>query len=149
MSDANVTLLDKVQKVSARVAAGQNGKSRLWGGAGVVISTTPPEPYTGRSFYPNPLYVVTPHVRELSWLFQELGSAFSGAIDHVTKFEFYGRMAEAANRYSGSTQVVLQTLQGLLTSVLAEATELAAEFQPCVDVPAPEPVPGVTADGGA
>ena len=54
---------------------------------------------------------------ELSWLFNELGAAFRPVLDHVTKLEFFGRLAKAAIAYheqAGDSAHV----QGLLEAVL-------------------------------
>lgn len=74
--------------------------ARQWGGADVVVTLPPgPEPVTG-GFYPEPRYVVTQHAFELSWLFESLRDAFyaEDRLDGCTKIEFFGRLANAANR---------------------------------------------------
>ncbi|MDT8273848.1 MAG: gamma-glutamylcyclotransferase family protein, partial [Desulfomonilia bacterium] len=60
-----------------------------WGGAGVIIG---PEP-DGRTAQ---TVVFTKHWRELSWLFKMLRVYFDWAIDHLSKYEFFGRLAQAA-----------------------------------------------------
>ncbi len=74
--------------------------SHKWDGADVVIMVPPaPEPSSG-GFYPEPRYVATDHALELSWLFENLRDAFyaESRLDGCTKIEFFGRLANAANR---------------------------------------------------
>ena len=40
--------------------------------------------------------VVTQHAVELSWLFIQLRELYSGRIDHVSKYDFYGELAQKA-----------------------------------------------------
>ena len=70
--------------------------------------------------------VVTEYALELSWLFVELGKVFSEQIDYVSKYDFYGSLAQAAidhiSRPEGNTDA-----KELLNAVLG----LAEKF--CVD----------------
>ena len=70
-----------------------------WGGADVVISFRPQQT-SSESFYPEPRFVVTPHALEVSWILEELLKAFNAEerLDGQTKIEFFGRLANAANR---------------------------------------------------
>src|SRR5271166_4941521 len=129
MSDAEKTLNEKVEAITANVVAGRIGRSEPWGGTGIVISATPPQPRAEPGFYRDPQYVVTPYARQLSWLFNRLRGAFSDAIDYLSKFEFYGRLADAANRYNIADSTESQSVEGLLVAVLDEAKLMAKEFQ--------------------
>ena len=40
--------------------------------------------------------VVTQHAFELSWLFTQLRELYSGRIDHISKYDFYGELAQKA-----------------------------------------------------
>ena len=40
--------------------------------------------------------VVTKHAFELSWLFIQLREFYSGRIDHISKYDFYGELAQKA-----------------------------------------------------
>lgn len=73
--------------------------TRVWGGADVVISSRLQQT-SSESFYPDPRHVVTSHALEVSWLFDGLWKAFSAEdrLDGQTKIEFFGRLANAANR---------------------------------------------------
>lgn len=70
-----------------------------WGGADVVITREEPV-LNPDGFYPDPRFVVTEHALELSWLFEQLYAVFrdSKMIDYCTKYEFIGRLANAALR---------------------------------------------------
>ena len=72
---------------------------RSWGGADVVISRNAPT-RQANDFYPDPRYVVTRYDREVSWLFEKLRDAFyaENRLDSCSKIEFFGRLANAANR---------------------------------------------------
>ena len=72
----------------------------LWGGAGVRILVHPPKPKEGQQWRSQPRDVITPRARELSWLFERLRDAFysEGRVDGCSKLEFFGRLANAADR---------------------------------------------------
>lgn len=117
--------LRKMDELAAAVAAGEIGRARVWGGAGVAITrqARPPRP---DNFYPDPRWVVTPFVHELSWLFKELWVGFRPLMDHTAKFEFFGRLGNAADRYH-ETAGPDASARGLLNAVLAKAWSIAAE----------------------
>ncbi|MFW5731364.1 MAG: hypothetical protein ACOCV7_06900 [Desulfonatronovibrionaceae bacterium] len=73
---------------------------RPWGGADVVIRFNPPVKKSENNFYPDPRYVITRHVLQLSWLFEKLRDAFYAEkrLDSCSKIEFFGRLANAARR---------------------------------------------------
>lgn len=109
----------EVEAIDRKVAAREFGRARPWGGADVGISSTPPEPH-GSGFYPEPRYVVTVHAAELSWLFEQLWQSDS-AIRNIAgsnKEEFFGRLANAANRYLKRTN--RETAHDLLGAVVHE-----------------------------
>lgn len=91
---------------SLREAAAALSKSaipraeRTWGGADIVVTTSPPDPPKEPSFYGEPRYVVTPRALEVSWLIERLRDAFyaEDRLDGCSKIEFFGRLANAANR---------------------------------------------------
>jgi len=118
--------LRKMDDLAAAVAEGQIGKAKAWGGAGVGI-TRRPQKSNPDDFYPEPRWVVTPFVNELSWLFEQLWEGFRPLLDHVTKFEFFGRLGNAANRYH-ETAGPDASVRGLLNAVLAKAWSIAAEI---------------------
>lgn len=116
-----------LRAVDQQVATGRWGRSRPWGGAGVIIVDTTPEAKPG-GFYPDPRAVVTPYTRTLSWLFEQLWTVFRPEMDHRSKFEFFGRLANAAIRYQdkagdGATE------RDLLGAVVHEAHEILTALE--------------------
>ena len=102
---------------------------REWGGADVVITKTKPPKSTGEQFYPDPRYVVTEFSFELSWLFKQLFEAFisENRINGASKIEFFGRLANSANRYLSKTENIKPNL--LLAAVLHEAFAVYEEME--------------------
>lgn len=117
----------RVTKLIDRVESGRIGRSKPWGGADVVIIETAPEATTG-GFYPDPRFVETPHVGELSWLFEKLRDLFQDEIDYgFWKEEFFGRLGNVAEKFhdicpDGS---VLSLLQAVLEEAMTMANEIA------------------------
>jgi hypothetical protein len=71
-------------------------------------------------FFPDPLFVVTPHVGELSWLFVQLRDIAYGLDGYgLWKEEFFGRLGTAANAAHTSSSI-----EELLLATLREAYEL-------------------------
>lgn len=73
---------------------------RAWGGADVAVVREQPEPISG-GFYPDPFFVVSKKFSlEISWMFEQLRDAFYAEklVDYCSKYEFFGRLAQAANR---------------------------------------------------
>ena len=105
-------------------------KSLPFGGAGVCIVSALPRRRKGDvSFYPDPRYVVTCHSRELSWIFEELYRIFTDGnlLDHCSKFEFFGRLANAANDATAENAEI--TAAELALKVIAEAEKMHQEIQ--------------------
>jgi hypothetical protein len=73
--------------------------SRPWGGAHVVIALGPQADPFRNSFYPSDRQVRTEHALEVSYFFEILRDALyeEALIDHCSKFEFFGRLATAAD----------------------------------------------------
>ena len=92
--------LEALQHIELDFSHGRLPKARPWGGADVVISARAPRKSASSDFYPEHRYVISPHAPELSWLFGALRDAFYAEkrLDGQTKIEFFGRLANAANR---------------------------------------------------
>jgi hypothetical protein len=101
--------------------------ARNWGGADVIITNEPPAPRDPDSFYPDARYVVTDYSHELSWLFMQLRDIFAGFLDGQNKIEFYGRLANMANRHL--TKNDSPTSTSICLAVLHEAYAIAEEIQ--------------------
>jgi|TARA_B100001964_G_scaffold65593_1_gene74694 hypothetical protein len=107
--------------LAERIEKGDYPRNRMnWGGADVGITSKAPKPTEG-GFYPDPRYVVTPFSRELSWLFEEMRDIFSPFLDGCNKIEFYGRLANMANRYQKRLKGKKENKEDLLLAVLHEA----------------------------
>jgi hypothetical protein len=105
--------------------------TREWGGADVVIASSMTEGI--RQWVDDqPLVislqktasrrraVVTQYSKELSWLFERLKHIFSEKIDYVSKYDFYGLLAQSAIDYMENNEDN-QNVKGLLMHVLNTA----------------------------
>jgi hypothetical protein len=78
-------------------------------------------------FYPDPRFVITNHVGELSWLFERLMLVFSEIEEYwLWKEEFFGRLGNMANRVVRKKETV--GISELLLAVLHEAYSVAEEL---------------------
>ncbi|MDY6839422.1 MAG: hypothetical protein SWH78_15765 [Thermodesulfobacteriota bacterium] len=64
--------------------------------------------------------VITEHSKELSWLFHQLKDLFSDQIDYVSKYDFYGLLAQSAIDSLANNEGP-QDPKGLLLEVLNAA----------------------------
>ena len=101
---------------------------RDFGGADVVITSETSKPTEG-GFYPDPRYVVTPFSHELSWLFEEMRDMFASFLDGCNKIEFYGRLANMANRYKKRLKGKKENEKDLLLAVLHETFAILEEME--------------------
>jgi hypothetical protein len=69
-----------------------------WSGVGVFIASAPQPDHLRRSFYARDREVLTEHALEVSYFFEVLRDFFyeEALIDHLSKLEFFGRLATAA-----------------------------------------------------
>ena len=84
-----------IRDIKARLAEGRweaNGKE-LWGGAGLRVAEKRPDDDHGD------IIVVTRHAAKLSALVRDIRDAAGDWLDHANKYEFYGKIGEAANEY--------------------------------------------------
>lgn len=105
--------------------------TREWGGADVVIASSMTEEIR-QWVNDQPLVisqqktasrrraVVTQYSKELSWLFEQLKQIFSEKIDYVSKYDFYGLLAQSAIDYMENNEDN-QNVKGLLLHVLNTA----------------------------
>lgn len=117
----------RLGELAAQIATGNVGSAPYWGGADVVIAP-PQRPARHPSFRPEPRGIVTKHASELSWLFVRLRDIFSPYYDGQTKIEFFGRLANAAQRYQARKQGP-EVLRDLLGAVVHEAFAIADEME--------------------
>jgi len=117
----------RLENISSAVASGKIGSAQPWQGADVVITEDLPV-IQSDSFYPAPRFVVTKHVGQLSWLFEEARDAFIGLDGYgFWKEEFFGRLGNSANRYLKRHEQ--HTAEALLLAVLHEAFCIAEEME--------------------
>jgi hypothetical protein len=109
----------RLDELGLSIAAGLRGNAAPWGGAGVVILAEMPAQRPG-GFFPDPLIVVTSHVGELSWLFEELRNiAVEFNEFYLWKAEFFSRLAVRANTVPATAPV-----EDILFATLWQAYEL-------------------------
>ncbi len=103
--------LDMLQQEIEVMSVKQRFKlSREWGGADVIIACKKND--RTRNFLegqkvvvsfqktePQRRVVITQYAKELSWLFLRLGDVFQGHLDFMSKYDFYGLLAQSAIDY--------------------------------------------------
>ena len=95
----------------------------------MVITSAPPRSAKASNFYPEPRYVVTPSPLELSWAFYSLRDIFSSVLDGASKIEFYGRLANTANRYLARVGADRCSADALVRAVIHEAFVILEEME--------------------
>lgn len=122
----NVLMDDKIRDLLRQVEAGSIGTAPPWQGADVVILKKAPAPSVG-NFYPDPRFVETKYVKELSWLFEELRDIFWNNEGYgAWKEEFFGRLGNVATKFQSVCPD--GSVKGLLTAVIEEASTMANEI---------------------
>ena len=115
-----------LEELERRINAGDIGRAKAWGGADVVIVDKFPTRATS-DFYPEPRYVETKFVNQLSWLFEQIRDVFNKIDGYgIWKEELFGRLGNAANGFTGVSPD--GSLRGLLGAVMDEAREMAEEI---------------------
>jgi len=103
---------------------------RYWAGADVIIRPRRSKDLidwldnqnliiSSQETIPQRRAVITTDARELSWLFKELRNIFSDKIDYISKYDFYGLLAQAAIDYLESNKEIDR--EELLLTVLSQA----------------------------
>jgi len=121
-------IVANLEKLSSEIASGHVGRSsEPWQGADVVITEDLPVVQSD-SFYPTPRFVVTKHVGQLSWLFEEARDAFIGLDGYgFWKEEFFGRLGNSAIRFIRRHEQ--HSPEALLLAVIHEAFCIAEEME--------------------
>ena len=103
--------LEKLENLIQTTGIPKTAKSaREWGGADVVIKKELDENtkrwledqhivISSQNTEPKRRAVITEYSNELSWLFYELKEIFSGKFDYISKYDFYGALAQSAIDY--------------------------------------------------
>lgn len=128
--NSDLKIIDEAIKRSEYKAYRGISATEGWGGADVVFSTVPIDT-TSQEFYPAPRNVVTKHAHAAGWLLNQLRDVFYKyeLVDSVTKIEFFGRLAHAANNYIRSVGDRVSSPRGLLRILLQEAKEILWEIR--------------------
>ncbi len=107
----NKIILKQINDLQKKIESGEylseTKKVREWGGADVIIDkkmTPQTERWLGdqslvisfQNTAPRKRVVITPYSKELSWLFYQLGGIFRDRIDYISKYDFYGLLAQSA-----------------------------------------------------
>ena len=118
----------KLKDLLGQIQKGEIGKENAWKVADVIITDAIPSDDGANPGRSSPLYIVTPFVAELSWLFVRLWDMFNIFYDYESKSEFFGRLTDAANRFMTASGINT-TACGLLIGTAAEAIFIAEEIQ--------------------
>jgi hypothetical protein len=134
-----MTTREKLEELREKVNRGKvNAEGvREWGGADVVIASRRTPQLTRwqndsgivislQSSVPRKRLVVTPYARELSWLFYQLRDIFASRIDSLSKYDFYGALAQAALDEIEKNPVA-ESCTGLLNAVIDRAFGMLGE----------------------
>ena len=119
-----------LEDIRGRIKRGEfkgTSMNNLWGGADVGVlpktKATKKQEASKMSFYGrSDIFVISDYAQEISALFYELGDIFFGKIDYYSKLEFYGRLAEAANK-----QIKVSDDLGVLLAMLDEIDKMRKE----------------------
>ena len=100
-----------------------------WNGAGTAIARKRPATLPLEEFYGPPLYVITPHARELSWLYGELRDAFHAEkrLDGCSKIVFFERLSRTVLHAIEENGRI--SAEELCSRTLDEAYRMYAEMQ--------------------
>jgi len=114
---------ERLEKLREVIERGEFGEfDRFWVGADVAIVEEQPE-IGPPGFYPDPLFVVSPHAAELSWLFTQVRDCFVDLLSYGPgKEELFGEMAARANDVIATQPDI--DVRDLLLAVL-DAADLA------------------------
>jgi len=100
----------QIEDISKRAST-----TKEWRGADVIISQRLdnnfrkwlqdlPLVLSSQDTEPRRRAVITEYSKELSWLFYKLRDIFSDRIDYVSKYDFYGSLAQSAIDYLGKNK---------------------------------------------
>ena len=131
----NENLLKQIDNLKRRIEAvdiTMEAKAvKEWGGADVIIKSKldentrkwlgdQPQVISLQNTKPRRRAVITEYSKELSWLFYQLRDLFSESIDYISKYDFYGLLAQSAIDYLTNNEC-LKDAKGLLIEVLNTA----------------------------
>ena len=141
MKDSLLTQIEDIeQRIMTSDVSVEARAVKEWGGADVIIKArldedtqnwlgNQPLVISLQSTEPRRRAVITNYAKELSWLFYQLGGIFSERIDYVSKYDFYGLLAQSAIDHV-ATNKESQDAKHLLLSVLNTAKGFCEDEPP-------------------
>jgi hypothetical protein len=138
------SLLKEIEALEKRIMASdvsvEAGTVKEWGGADVIIKTrldkdtenwlgNQPLAISLQSTEPRRRAVITNYAKELSWLFYQLKGVFSERIDYISKYDFYGLLAQSAINHITKNKET-EDAQSLLIAVLNTAKGFCEDETP-------------------
>ena len=122
-----MNLISSLDALAAKVSAGHIGSADAWGGADVIVCQAVPK-RSAAGFYPDPRYVETPHVGEVSWMFEEIRDIFWKEDGYGSwKEELFGRLGNVVKFQTGRNENI--DAKHLVAALLHEAYVLAEEIE--------------------
>ena len=109
-----INVQDELEKLEKQILTKNISKiastTEEWGGADVIIRKKMDEKIKSwveekcvvislQDTEPRRRVVITEYSRELSWLFNKLNYIFADKIDYISKYDFYGSLAQSAIDY--------------------------------------------------
>lgn len=117
---------EKLQQLQSEIDFGKIGQSPPWQGADVIILHIAPDP-TVDGFYPDPRFVETKYVGELSWMFQKLKDVFQECEGFGGwKEELFGRLGNVAVKFQSVCPDA--SVGEFLTVIIEEAFVMAQDI---------------------
>ena len=131
----NQEIFEKLDELERKIESGDISKEastiKEWGGADVIISRrlndnvkewlgNQPSVISSQKSEPKRRAIITEFSKELSWLFFQIRDIYAGEIDYISKYDFYGLLAQTAIDYLEKNEGKVKCDQ-LLNSVLVRA----------------------------
>ncbi len=121
------SITDAIDQVAATVRRGGAGTEKPWAGAEIIICEKAPRTSNSGDWRPDPRFVETNFVGELSWMFNRLAEIFRNDRGYGGwKEEFFGRLGNVTTKYQSAVKDAssLRVLQAVLHEAYAMAEEI-------------------------
>ncbi|BBO16659.1 conserved hypothetical protein [Candidatus Brocadia pituitae] len=141
MKDSLLTQIEKLeQKIKTTDISAEARTVKEWGGADVIIKErldrdvknwlgNQPLVISLQNTEPRRRAVITNCAKELSWLFYQLKGIFFERIDYISKYDFYGLLAQSAIDHITKSKET-QDAKPLLLAVLNTAKGFCEDEPP-------------------
>ena len=106
--------------------ADEKNIEETWGGAKMVVTSSPvippPEDADGITWsrFEGITWVSTPHAKSLGWVIKQIRDIFSGTLNSMNKYDFYGSLGKAAIAYQDLNEEYESEI-GIATAVIEQA----------------------------